>query len=52
MEKWTVADIPSQAGNLAVVTGAEQRIGRHTACRVTSPALRDASLIGVYANKE
>ena len=31
MEKWTVADIPSQTGNLAVVTGANSGIGRHTA---------------------
>jgi NAD(P)-dependent dehydrogenase (short-subunit alcohol dehydrogenase family) len=31
MEKWTVADIPSQAGNLAVVTGANSGIGWHTA---------------------
>lgn len=28
---WTVADIPSQAGNLAVVTGANSGIGWHTA---------------------
>jgi hypothetical protein len=27
MEKWAVADIPSQAGNLAVVTGANSGIG-------------------------
>jgi NAD(P)-dependent dehydrogenase (short-subunit alcohol dehydrogenase family) len=31
MEKWTVAEIPSQAGNLAVVTGANSGIGWHTA---------------------
>lgn len=30
MEKWTVADIPSQAGKLAVVTGANSGIGRRT----------------------
>lgn len=39
MEKWTVADIPSQAGNLAVVTGANSGIGRHTACRRLHPRL-------------
>jgi NAD(P)-dependent dehydrogenase (short-subunit alcohol dehydrogenase family) len=33
MEKWAVADIPSQAGNLAVVTGANSGIGWHTALR-------------------
>jgi NAD(P)-dependent dehydrogenase (short-subunit alcohol dehydrogenase family) len=31
MEKWAVADIPSQADNLAVVTGANSGIGWHTA---------------------
>jgi NAD(P)-dependent dehydrogenase (short-subunit alcohol dehydrogenase family) len=31
MEKWAVADIPSQAGNLALVTGANRGIGWHTA---------------------
>ena len=31
MEKWTVAEIPSQAGNLAVETGANSGIGWHTA---------------------
>jgi NADP-dependent 3-hydroxy acid dehydrogenase YdfG len=29
--KWTVQDIPSQAGRLAVVTGATSGIGFHTA---------------------
>ena len=31
MEKWTAADIPSLAGNLTVVTGANSGIGWHTA---------------------
>ena len=45
MEKWTVADIPSQAGNLAVVTGANSGIGRHTACRRLHPRLTRARRI-------
>ncbi|MGI8769997.1 MAG: oxidoreductase [Acidobacteriaceae bacterium] len=31
MKKWTPADIPSQAGKLAIVTGANSGIGFHTA---------------------
>ncbi len=34
MKKWTVADIPSQAGKLAVVTGANSGIGWHTALEI------------------
>ena len=34
-----MADIPSQAGNLAVVTGANSGIVRHTACRRLHPRL-------------
>jgi hypothetical protein len=31
MTKWTIADIPSLQGRLAVLTGANRVIGRHTA---------------------
>src|ERR1700750_2271637 len=31
MDRWTIADLPSQAGRLAVVTGANSGIGYETA---------------------
>src|ERR1700761_7540340 len=31
MHRWTIADVPSQAGHLAVVTGANSGIGYETA---------------------
>jgi NAD(P)-dependent dehydrogenase (short-subunit alcohol dehydrogenase family) len=46
---WTVADIPSQAGRIAVVTGATSGIGRHTAAELARAgaevvlAVRDAA---------
>jgi NAD(P)-dependent dehydrogenase (short-subunit alcohol dehydrogenase family) len=45
---WTAADIPSQAGRTAVVTGATSGLGRHTAARLAEAgaevvlAVRDA----------
>jgi NAD(P)-dependent dehydrogenase (short-subunit alcohol dehydrogenase family) len=39
-QKWTAADIPSQAGRVALVTGANSGLGRVTACELARAGAR------------